>query len=479
MSELYTYDILLKISEGDESMIPKLYELNDNVKIRFNKKNPKKSLLTFHFKNDEYFKIFYDSEDARFVNELMNYYDYDVVGYQMFDNEWEEGYMLGSILSKDIIEKIVRNTDPTFKIEKSSFGFENSQQITNLLSENYPRECDDIVSEYESVINTKLKNEYENTIKSDLSNKLMSINIFEIDEFTTYVTNLQSFIKLYNNLKSSYSKELDISEVLTEYGTDMDIARNFYENIYEDAYNINPNPEFNESISWALNSMLEKSEEKFESLEGMEEIRKMIDVIADMGGFNVWIDLSKENRKIKFTKINYDNQSIEFLITKKSGQDSSDYDGSSSSIAEPRSVKTLEELNQTLYHPELFESLDLIHDLIITEQLQSNLNKGLFKQFYLENDELFNGEPRPISDLKTAINNFNSSNKSNVNLNLDTLLKMSKEKNPMFKLDLFFINNGKMERPLWGGNLEFGNDMKFTLSRTPNNNFVPGIKLTF
>ena len=81
--------------------------------------------------------------------------------------------------------------------------------------------------------------------------------------------------------------------------------------------------------------------------------------------------------------------------------------------------------------------------------------------------------------LNTAINDFNTSNKYNVNLNLDTLMKMSKETNPMFKLDLFFINNGKMERPMWSGNLEFGKDLKFTLSRTPNNNFVPGIKLTF
>lgn len=483
MSDLNTYDILLKISQGDESAIQELPNsiLDElTVKIRFNKKNPLNSVVTLEFDNSsEYYGLFYDSDDADIVTRVLSYYNnYDLVGYGMFEQEWEEGYMLNTINDTETLRKIVQNTSPTFKIELNNWGgFEDSGTIAKMLSENYDREVSNIVEEYEEVVNSKLKQEYAETITSDLANKLTYLNLYEVEDTSKYVTNLKSLINLYND---DNFKTLTIYEKLQEYCQDMDISRNFYDNITEDAYNLNVNPEFSDGIKIYLERMLESSEEKYLEFPDLSDVRQILQVIDKLGGFNRWIDLvSKQNRKIKFLDVNYDNASITYLITKEGGQNHPDYDGSLDSISEKRSLKTVDELNQVLHQPELFEHYDIKYNRILSEQLETNLTKGLLKQFYLENNELFNGNPRPISDLNSALKDFNSSNKYDVNLNLDTLMKMSKETNPMFKLDLFFINNGKMERPIWSGNLEFGKDLKFTLSKTPNNNFVPGIKLTF
>jgi hypothetical protein len=486
MSDLNTYDILLKISQGDESAIQELPNstLDElTVKIRFNKKNPLNSVVTLEFDNSsEYYGLFYHSDDADIVDRVLSYYNnYDLVGYGMFEQEWEEGYMLNTINDTETLRKIIQNTSPTFKIESNNWGgFEDSGTIAKMLSENYDREVSNIVEEYEEVVNSKLKQEYSETITSDLANKLTYLNLYEVDNTSKYVTNLKSLINLYKDSSIESIRNGTIYEMLQEYCQDMDITRNFYDSITEDAYNLNVNPEFSDGIKIYLERMLESSEEKYLEFPDLNDVRQILQVIDKLGGFNRWIDLvSKQNRKIKFLDVNYDNASITYLITKEGGQNHPDYEGSLDSISEKRSLKTVDELNQVLHQPELFEHYDIKYNRILSEQLETNLTKGLLKQFYLENNELFNGNPRPISDLNSALKDFNSSNKYDVNLNLDTLMKMSKETNPMFKLDLFFINNGKMERPIWSGNLEFGKDLKFTLSRTPNNNFVPGIKLTF
>jgi hypothetical protein len=99
-------------------------------------------------------------------------------------------------------------------------------------------------------------------------------------------------------------------------------------------------------------------------------------------------------------------------------------------------------------------------------------------EFYNENKNLFNGKATPISYLTNALNKFNQ-NQKRPKLNLDKLMELSKTKNPLFKLDFFFLQNGRMEKPLTTANLQVGKDVKFVLTRIPNNNFIPGVKVNF
>ena len=58
-------------------------------------------------------------------------------------------------------------------------------------------------------------------------------------------------------------------------------------------------------------------------------------------------------------------------------------------------------------------------------------------------------------------------------------MELSKTKNPLFKLELFIVRNGRMEKPLTTATLEIGKKDKFILTKTPNNNFIPGVKVNF
>jgi hypothetical protein len=80
-------------------------------------------------------------------------------------------------------------------------------------------------------------------------------------------------------------------------------------------------------------------------------------IVNKLGGFDKWIPLQKENRFIKFVNFNGETNTLVFYITKKGGTDNPEYDGSLDSISEKRSVNNVEDLNNEIYHPELFESI--------------------------------------------------------------------------------------------------------------------------
>ena len=198
MEELTFYDRLVKISEGDESMLKRLrhYDEHDIIEnVRFNRKNPSQSVVTLQFDSEQYYDLFYDSEDSDFVNRLFDYYnDYDLVGYDTFENEWNEGYLV-NMLNPDIIRRIVKNTNPTYKLDLNTWGgFEESSEIASMLIDKYYREVTRIISEYESVVNQKLKEDYKKNINQDLDNKLTYLNLFEISEGSKYATNIKSLI---------------------------------------------------------------------------------------------------------------------------------------------------------------------------------------------------------------------------------------------------------------------------------------------
>ena len=214
-----------------------------------------------------------------------------------------------------------------------------------------------------------------------------------------------------------------------------------------------------------LDKLLEVSETFLEDSPNKDELIKMFEIINKGGGFKKWIDLpGKEKQKIKFEEFNNENNSIIYLMY-------------NNGKVEKRSVKTVEELNNAIHQPELFESF--LHKKMLMEQLNKNINTILLDEFYNQNKELFNKNATPVTYLVNAINDFNKTNPNRPKLDLDKFIEMSKGEKPVIKLDLFFINNGKMEKPLSTANLEIGKDLKFTLTKTPDNNLIPGVKVNF
>jgi hypothetical protein len=278
-----------------------------------------------------------------------------------------------------------------------------------------------------------------------------------------YYTTVTNLIRLY---ELSDLKDLDLYELIKFYAEQKDLGdKNYYEYMYDLMWENFDNHEFNNSIQGELKKLFESSEEYYDVSPNPKELIKMIDVVNKMGGFNKSIDL-RPNKEHKIMFFNVDNQTntLKFAITKKG----------STWETEKRSVDNLEDLNNAIYQPELFENRNKRNKLIM-EQITS---AEIANEFYNENKNLFNGKSTPISHLTDALNKFNQ-NPKRPKLNLDKLMELSKTKNPLFKFDFYFLQNGKMEKPLTTATLQVGKDDKFVLTRVPGNNFIPGVKVNF
>lgn len=471
MEELTFYNRLVKISEGDESMSKRLrhYDEHDIIEnVRFNQKRPENTILKIVFNEREFYELFYNEGidlAIRVMGSNSYYYGYGLIDDYWARQEWDEGYLIGSLTDDtEKIKTIVRNIDPTFEFENRDHRVVD-EDIASLLSNLDESSVDDIVQEYSNLLENSCMQAYREIIKSETENKFLSINIFENVYAEEYYTTVKQVIKLYDRLNiqdTSYS----LYEAIKLYCEDnVEVTDNLYEIQYDIQYDYFDGAEFKRSIERYLDKLLEVSETFLEDSPNKDELIKMFEIINKGGGFKKWIDLpGKEKQKIKFEEFNKENNSIIYLMY-------------NNGKVEKRSVKTVEELNNAIHQPELFESF--LHKKMLMEQLNKNINTILLDEFYNQNKELFNKNATPVTYLVNAINDFNKTNPNRPKLDLDKFIEMSKGEKPVIKLDLFFINNGKMEKPLSTANLEIGKDLKFTLTKTPDNNLIPGVKVNF
>ena len=75
---------------------------------------------------------------------------------------------------------------------------------------------------------------------------------------------------------------------------------------------------------------------------------KLYDVVAKLGGFNKWIKIPEKNISVTFNSLDDKTNKLTLTVHIPMGP------------AQKRTVNNLEDLNLTLYHPELFESVKKI-----------------------------------------------------------------------------------------------------------------------
>jgi hypothetical protein len=459
-----SYTDLIDISNGDKEAAESFKYENDIVlDVKFFETKPAKSVVIIKFQDDDEFYDLFDMNDGdkSYINGINSYYGIDFVDSYWLDEEWDEGYLVQQITNQDLIKQIIKNMDPAFDFTKNDEDM--YKKISSMLNTLNERAVDDIKDTFRDIMDRNANIEAKKQIDDDFCNVFSDIRFMEKEcgehKYYTTVTNL---IRLY---ELSDLKDLDLYELIKFYAEQKDLGGNYYEYMYDLMWENFDNHVFNDSIQGELKKLFESSEEYYDVSPNPKELIKMIDVVNKMGGFNKSIDL-RPNKEHKIMFFNVDNQTntLKFAITKKG----------STWETEKRSVDNLEDLNNAIYQPELFENRNKRNKLIM-EQITS---AEIANEFYNENKNLFNGKATPISHLTDALNKFNQ-NPKRPKLNLDKLMELSKTKNPLFKFDFYFLQNGKMEEPLTTATLQVGKDDKFVLTRVPGNNFIPGVKVNF
>jgi hypothetical protein len=348
------YGILTQIKYGKQVDRSDLRDADDCLsKIVFNEKNPGKSMIELQFDESEFFGFFEFTEgdwDKSILESLFGgrYGGYD---HEIFDNdwayyEWKEGYIIQNINDENekLLEEILIQASPTILDLKDKDSDKYYSSIAQFLSDNFSREADNITDEYKEQLNESANEKIKEYAISDIGDPFRSYGVILKGDryFTNYLTTTSVILSLYNI--TGVDKTNSIKELFEALGKSLDLNIGSYREIGRENWEIDEE-KYNEVVKTNLEKILVEIAENPEKYEGTRKYGEIIKTLNKMG-YEIG----------KFYKLPY-NKSDYFRIkdvNKENLRITLDH-----FIGDEGTVKSysLEEFNNFLNSPELFESL--------------------------------------------------------------------------------------------------------------------------
>ena len=301
-------------------------------------------IITLKFENDEqYFKLFdLSDDDIWFLNNLYSSYgNLEVFDSYRAEEDWREGYVFPYFNdeNKELMEEIKRLIAPNLNLQDDGQAVE----FCRLLEELFNNRVDYIIGDYESEMDSGMKNSMEKEITKELCDIFLENGIHNTQGcFHKYMTTVDSLIKLYDKYGN---KSNDLLSLLKSVGHDKSVDGDYWSNMYEYmGSNEFDSESFNRSVKYQLENIISDMEDgdKFADL---DEYKKIVSYVTKKFKYNVWYGRPKDESKMMFKviRINPETNKVELEYKKKGTMDfkQGNYD--------------LEQFNNFLYHPELFD----------------------------------------------------------------------------------------------------------------------------
>jgi hypothetical protein len=301
-------------------------------------------IITLKFENDEqYFKLFdLSDDDIWFLNNLYSSYgNLEVFDSYRAEEDWREGYVFPYFNdeNKELMEEIKRLIAPNLNLQDDSQAVE----FCRLLEELFNNRVDYIIGDYESEMDSGMKNSMEKEITKELCDIFLENGIHNTQGcFHKYMTTVDSLIKLYDKYGN---KSNDLLTLLKSVGHDKSVDGDYWSNMYDYmGSNEFDSESFNRSVKYQLENIISDMEDgdKFVDL---DEYKKIVSYVTKKFKYNVWYGRPKDESKMMFKviRINPETNKVELEYKKKGTMDfkNGNYD--------------LEQFNNFLYHPELFD----------------------------------------------------------------------------------------------------------------------------
>jgi hypothetical protein len=344
------YLALLQIKNGIE--IDK-YNLRDSDScfgnIVFNKKRPEKSMIELHFDESEFFEFFKfknGSDDRNVLNYIFNgAYGYEIYNDDWSYYEWKEGYILKMINDENekLLNKIINYVSPDILQYQKNDTDKYFQNAADFLYDNFYSEISSIIDNLQEELNENSENSIKEAAIEDIGDPFNDFGIFVKGDtyFNTYMTTVTILLRLFE----LYGEvNFTLPELFEKLGNDLNYRIGNYYEIGRDTYDFNQE-KFQETVKESFDKILE---EIFDDPEKYEGARKYDEVLQTLNKMGYEIG--------KFYKLPY-NKSDSFRIrdvNKENLRITLDH-----FIGDEGTVKSysLEEFNNFLNSPELFESL--------------------------------------------------------------------------------------------------------------------------
>ena len=276
--------------------------------------------------------------------------DEQFYSYDMSDEDWKQGYLLRDFNEKNRakVKEIIQMLSPELLNKSNDDYYEG---VSKLLMDNFEGEIDYITSEYAQLRNDCSAETARNEIVGELENPFMNFGIFEVSQFYKYVTTINVLLGLFN---MSGKKNGGIRDVFEYLGKDKNFGP-YEEYRFEYGCDDFDNESFQNEVERKLDKISEKLEDSNIFVD-IDEYRKILNTITPKYEFRRSYPLPKDKTKT-FSIISIDPKTNKILVQYNN------YKGLQGK--QERRNLSLEEFNNFLYHPELFESK--INKKVITE----------------------------------------------------------------------------------------------------------------
>jgi hypothetical protein len=309
-------------------------------------------MIELSFDESEFFDFFEFTNgdwDKKILSSLFGG-RYGGYGYEIYDSswgyeEWKEGYILRNINNEnqELLKKIITIASPSILSFKED-EYKYYQSISKFLSDNFSRESGNITDNYLEQLNEGADKKIKNLAISELGDPFRNYGVIVKGNkyFRNYVTTVSILMSLYS--LTGTDKNKSIKELFEKLGKSLDLNVGSYDEVGREAYEIDEES-FNDVVKTNLEKVLEEIEENPEKYEGTRKYGEILQSLDKMGyEIGRYYSLPYDNKKnFRIDGINKEN--LRIILSYNDGK------------GFERRTYSLEEFNNFLQSPELFESL--------------------------------------------------------------------------------------------------------------------------
>jgi hypothetical protein len=274
---------------------------------------------------------------------MSSYYRYDWDSYR-YNDDWSEGYTLQNFNTenKELVNEILKYTNPTLRIIEGDI--DNLPKISRFLETRFKDVIDELIYDSAEQREECIYDGTKQVIMKETDNPFKRFGIVQKSHAYRFETTVNVILKLYRLLNA---EDEDLKGLLTKLHEKYPQVSYIgdWENLQYEAWcdDFDENLE-QENFKKHLEKILDEIRDNSDEYD-IEEFNKLYNKVHELGGFDKWINIPEKKINIKFISLDEKTNTLHMQIQKLG------------SPIQQRSINNLEDLNLTLYHPELFESV--------------------------------------------------------------------------------------------------------------------------
>lgn len=309
--------------------------------------NSIKVVITFDDDDDflDVLGITNDDNDRYNWRRFTSYYHHDDWDSYRYEDDWKEGYTLQNFNNENVelVNEILKFTNPHLRMTPDA-DYAILHKIADFLQTRFRSEIDDLIYDNADQRETCIHEGARQVIVKETDNPFKRFGIVQKSHAYKFETTVNVILKLYKLLKA---EDEDLKGLLTKlhekYPNEKYIGG--WDDLTYEAWCDDFDKELEQqNFKKHLEKILEEVKENLDESD-INEFNLLFNKITELGGFNKFINIPYKKMSVVFKSLDDKTNKLKMIIHKDGGG------------VEQRVVDNLEDLNLTLHHPELFESI--------------------------------------------------------------------------------------------------------------------------